>query len=88
MKILSASDAVSMIRSGDNVFIQGAAATPYQLITALVARAHELKNISIYCLHTEGPALYATEEHKDSFNTYSLFTGPNLRNAIDSGNAD
>lgn len=88
MKILSASDAVSMIRSGDNVFIQGAAATPYQLITALVARAHELKDVSIYCLHTEGPATYATSEHKDSFKTYSLFTGPNLRSAIESGNAD
>lgn len=88
MKILSASDAVSMIRSGDNVFIQGAAATPYQLITALVARADELRDVSIYCLHTEGPAHYATAESKESFKTYSLFTGPNLRSAIDSGNAD
>jgi 4-hydroxybutyrate CoA-transferase len=88
MKLLSVADAVSIIRSGDNVFIQGAAATPYKLITGLVARAHELKSVSIYCLHTEGPAHYATTEYKDCFKTYSLFTGQNLRSAIDSGNAD
>lgn len=88
MKVLSASDAVSFIRSGDSVFIQGAAATPHQLIDAMTARADVLRDVSIYHLHTEGSAPYTKAAYLNSFRTYSLFTGANLREAINKGNAD
>jgi 4-hydroxybutyrate CoA-transferase len=88
MKILSAVDAVSFIRSGDTVFIQGAAATPHRLIDAMVLRAEELRDVSIYHLHTEGSAPYTKLEYRNNFRTYSLFTGANLRDAINKGNAD
>ncbi len=38
LKILSAQDAVAKVKSGDRIFIQGAAMTPVTLIDALCDR--------------------------------------------------
>jgi acyl-CoA hydrolase len=61
------------------VFIQGAAATPHQLIQGLVERADELEDVEIIHLHTEGDAPYARPEYARSFRLANLFVGPNLR---------
>ena len=39
MRIVSAAEAVAGIRSGEQIYLQGAAATPSVLLDALVARA-------------------------------------------------
>jgi len=83
----SADDAVACVRSGMRVFIHGAAATPTPLIEAL-ARRTDLDNITLYHLHTSGPAPFATPEQQGRFFSVSLFTGPALRAAIDDGRAD
>ncbi len=83
----SADDAVACVRSGMRVFIHGAAATPTPLIEAL-ARRTDLDNITLYHLHTSGPAPFATPEQQGRFFSVSLFTGPPLRAAIDDGRAD
>ena len=56
MRITSAEEAVKVIKSGDRVFVHGAAATPRQLVLAMTARASELRAVEIVHLHTEGPA--------------------------------
>ena len=43
----SAEEALSMIRSGDRVFIQGNAATPTYLLNKLAERAHELHDVEL-----------------------------------------
>ena len=83
----SADDAVACVRSGMRVFIHGAAATPTPLIEAL-ARRTDLDNITLYHLHTSGPAPFATPEQQGRFFSVSLFTGPPLRAASDDGRAD
>ncbi len=88
MKVVTAEDAVAIIKSGDRVFIHGAAATPQQLITAMTARATELKDVEIVHLHTEGPAPYAAREFAGTFKTNALFIGSNVRSAIAEGGAD
>lgn len=88
MKVVTAEDAVAIIKSGDRVFIHGAAATPQQLITAMTARATELKDVEIVHLHTEGPAPYAAREFAGTFKTNALFIGSNVRTAIAEGGAD
>jgi acyl-CoA hydrolase len=55
MRIVSAEEAVSVIKSGDQVFMQGAAATPEILLEALVRRAPELTDVKIVHMHAEGP---------------------------------
>jgi len=85
MKHTSAEEAVSVIRSGNRVFIHSVAAAPQRLIQAMTARAPELRDVEIVHLHTEGPAPYAAPEMHDSFRVNALFVGANVRDAINSG---
>lgn len=88
MKYVSADEAVSVIESGSRVFIHTAAAAPQQLIRAMTARAHELTNVEIVHLHTEGEAPYVDPKYRESFRTNALFVGANVRKAVAEGEAD
>ena len=85
MNRTSAEEAVSVIRSGNRVFIHSVAAAPQRLIQAMTARAPELRDVEIVHLHTEGPAPYAAPEMRESFRVNALFVGANVRDAINSG---
>jgi 4-hydroxybutyrate CoA-transferase len=82
----SAEAAVAHIRSGMNVFVHGAAATPTPLLTALAAR-RDLSDVTLYHLHTSGPAPF-TDRDCRGLRSVSLFAGPPVREAIDRGDAD
>jgi acyl-CoA hydrolase len=69
----SAEEALSIIKSGDRVFIQGSAATPQFLIRKLAERAPELRNVEIVSITTYGEMPIAEEQYKDSFFINSLF---------------
>ena len=84
---MTADEAVARIGSGMRVFIHGAAATPTPLVEAL-GRRRDLSGVSLYHLHTNGPAPFADPEHAGRFQSISLFTGAPLRQAIDDGRAD
>ena len=81
------SDALSAVKSGDNVYIHTAAAAPQALVKGLIERAPELKNVNIYHLHTEGEAAYCGPEYEGIFNTNAFFIGANVRKAINQGRA-
>ena len=87
-RIVSAEEAVSVIRSGARVFLHSVAAAPRRLIEAMTARAPELRVVEIVSLHTEGPAPYAEPELAKSFRVNALFVGPNVRRAVEEGRAD
>jgi acyl-CoA hydrolase len=89
MKIaLTASEAVQCIQSNQTVFVQSAAMTPLQLVTAMTERANELQNVEILHIHTEGKTDYAKAEYRNSFMTNTFFVGANLRPYLTEGNAD
>lgn len=73
---ISAAEALSVLKSGDNVFIQTAAAAPQQLIFAMTEKGKSLQNVSIYHLHTEGVVPYSTEEMTKHFNVHCFLSGP------------
>ncbi|AEV34106.1 acetyl-CoA hydrolase [Owenweeksia hongkongensis DSM 17368] len=85
MKHNTALEAVSKIKSGQHIFIHTAAAAPKPLVEALVQRAGELSDITIYQLHTEGPAPYTEEQYQDTFTVNALFIGANCRKAVNAG---
>ncbi|WP_417588860.1 acetyl-CoA hydrolase/transferase family protein [Owenweeksia hongkongensis] len=85
MKHNTALEAVSKIKSGQHIFIHTAAAAPKPLVEALVQRAGELSDITIYQLHTEGPAPYTEEQYQDTFTVNALFIGANCRKAVNEG---
>lgn len=78
---------VANIKSGDRVFVHGAAATPTALLDAMCARA-DLHDVTLYHLHTEGQCAFATPENARRFRSVSFFAGPALRAPIAEGRAD
>ena len=54
-RAVDADAAIATLSSGSRVFVHGAAATPAPLIAALVRR-RDLENVTLYHLHTTGPA--------------------------------
>jgi acyl-CoA hydrolase len=88
MRIVTPAEAVAGIRSGDQLYLQCAAATPSVLLDALVARAPELRDVSVVHLHCEGPGPHLAPEMAPHFRHRALFIGPNARAAINEGRAD
>ncbi|XLS30699.1 acetyl-CoA hydrolase/transferase family protein [Flavobacteriaceae bacterium M23B6Z8] len=87
-EITSAEKAVSIVKSGDRVFFQGAAMTPNTLIDALCNRHKELNDVEIVQIHTEGPARYMTDPYRKSFRLISCFVGGNVRKAVNENGGD
>jgi 4-hydroxybutyrate CoA-transferase len=88
MRIVSASEAVAGIRSGDQIYVQCAAAAPSVLLDALVARAPELEEVGLIHLHIEGPGPHLAPEMAGHFRHRALFIGPNARAAVNEGRAE
>ncbi len=86
-RVVSADDAVSLIKSGTTVFIHGACATPQPLLEAMVART-ALSDVTLYHLHVGGEAPFARPEHADRFHSTSFFAGANVRGLIEGGKGD
>ncbi|MFI1745264.1 acetyl-CoA hydrolase/transferase family protein [Thalassobellus sediminis] len=80
--VMTASEAVKLIESGNRVLIQGGSATPQTLIRAMVDRAPELRKVEICHLHTEGECGYTNPELRESFHTSAFFIGGNIRKRI------
>lgn len=87
-KCVSASEAVSSIKSGDKIFIHANASNPFPLVDALVERAPQLKDVHVYQLLSLGEARHAEEQYCRSFKVQSLFIGHNTREAVNCGRGD
>ena len=85
-KYVTAAEAVQVVKSGDRVYVQAAAATPTILTKALTDRASELRDVELCHLHTEGDAPYANPELAESFHVNSFFIGANVRHTLKAGN--
>lgn len=84
---VTADEAVQTLRSGMNIFVHGAAATPTPLLDAL-SRRSDLTGITLFHLHTEGPAAFLTPDCQQRIRSVSLFTGLPVRKAVQQGIAD
>ena len=85
-KFVTAEEAVEVIKSGDRVYVQAAAASPTILTKAMTKRAPELRDVEVCHLHTEGEADYANPALAESFHVNSFFIGSNVRHTLKAGN--
>lgn len=87
MKLVSAAEAVKLIKSGDSIYIQGSTSIPEVLVQAMTDRAPELRDVKVYTAFAIGrhDAPYAKAELRDSFEPISFFVANNLRKAINEG---
>ncbi|CAM1363684.1 4-hydroxybutyrate coenzyme A transferase [Tenacibaculum sediminilitoris] len=88
LKIVTAEEAVAIVKSNNKIFFQGAAMTPNLLIDALCERYHELTNVEIIQIHTHGKAKYLEEPYSNSFKLISCFVGENVRKGVNMNNGD
>jgi acyl-CoA hydrolase len=87
-KTVNAQVAVSIIQSGQRVFVQGSAATPLHLLHALENRARELKNVELVCLSVLGDLGVNNPEYKESFHFNALFVSAPVRKNVNGANGD
>lgn len=85
---MTADEAVSLIKSGDHVFIQGSTSIPEVLVEAMARRGNELRNVRLYqgFAVAKGPAPYCREECADAFYPDPCFISNSVREWIDKGN--
>jgi 4-hydroxybutyrate CoA-transferase len=86
--MVSAAEAVSVIGSGQRVYVHQGCAEPEPLIAAMVERAEELRNVEVVHMATMGSAPYTAPQYRDSFRHNALFIGANVREAVQSRRAD
>lgn len=87
-KLVTADEAVSVVKSNNRVFISGNAATPYVLMKALARRKDKLKNVQLVHVLLIGEDPLSTPGMEGHFRHNSLFVGPADRKAINEGRAD
>lgn len=87
-KLVSAEQAIQVVKSGDRVVTGHACGEPSALVEALVARAPELSAVEIVHMVAMGPAKYAQPGMEASFHHNALFVGASTRKAVEEKRAD
>ncbi|MFT4736647.1 MAG: 4-hydroxybutyrate CoA-transferase [Cyclobacteriaceae bacterium] len=86
--LVTAQEALSVVKSGQRIYIHSVAAFPQILVDALVNRKDELTDVEIVHLHTEGNASYTNPDCEGHFRLKSFFVGANVRKATQEHRAD
>jgi acyl-CoA hydrolase len=89
-RTVRAEEAVSVIKSGDRVFVHTGGGWPARLVAAMTARAPELRVVEVVQMlgMCEGEAPYAAPELSRSFRVNTVFVSDNVRRAVQEGRAD
>lgn len=88
MKLVSLDTAASYVKSGDRIFVQGAAMTPNRLVNAICERYRELREVEIVSIHTDGDVFFAREPYRNSFRINTCFVGGNVRDVVNTNRGD
>ena len=84
----TAEEAVSIIQSGNRVYIHGSAQTPTHLLKAVAKQADRLKSVEFVFITVYGDIQIDKPEFADRFKINSLFVSASIRSAVNEGRAD
>ena len=87
-RIVSAEDAVLIIKSGQRLFLTGNVSVPQKILAALVDFAPNLKDVEICQALTVGPADYVNPGMEGHLRVNTIFISANIREAVQKGRAD
>ncbi len=87
-KVVTADEALKVLKSGDNVIVQPGCAAPFELIRAMVDRKDELEDITLYHILIVGELPYTEPGMEDTFKHKAFFIGGNARKAINEGRSE
>ncbi|TAH01795.1 MAG: acetyl-CoA hydrolase/transferase family protein [Sphingobacteriales bacterium] len=88
IKYSTPEEALSIIKSGDRVFMHGSAQTPVFIINELAKQAHRLRDVEIVSISVYGDLEIAKPGYEKSFMLNSMFVSGALRQAVNEGRAD
>lgn len=84
---MTADEAMSLVKSGDHIYIQGSTSIPETLVDAMTRQGDRLKGVILYSgfsvARREAP--YCHEQYKDSFLVDTCFVSNNVRKWIAEG---
>ena len=81
-------DALSIIQSGNRVFVQGSAQTPTCFLKELRNQAYRLKDVELVFISVYGDVYLDKPEYADAFKINSLFVSASIRQSVNEGRAD
>jgi acyl-CoA hydrolase len=84
----SPQEALSVIRSGQRVFVHGSAQTPTFLLNHLAAEKDRLRDVEMVFISVYGDVEMIKPEYRGHFDVNSLFVSASIRQAVNDGNAD
>ncbi len=84
----TAEEAISIIQSGNRVYVHGSAQTPVCLLKELVKHSHRLTYVALVFISVYGDIEVINPEYADSFHVNSLFVSAGIRRAVSEGYAD
>ncbi len=87
-RIVSAEEAVAVVKSHQRIFLTGNCSTPQVLLKALVKRAPELEDVEIAQALTVGTTEYVAPEMEGHLRVNTMFISDNIRKAVQEGRAD
>jgi acetyl-CoA hydrolase len=87
-RIVTADEAVSVIKSGNRLFLTGNCSVPQKVLSALVRYAPEIQNVEICQALTIGPTDYVAPEMEGHLRVNTMFISANIRKAVNEGRAD
>ncbi len=83
-----AADALSIIQSGQRVFIHGGVCTPIYLLKELAKESDRLKDVELVSISLKGDIELDKPQYSPSFHINSLFVSDSVRKAVSEGRAD
>ncbi len=84
----TAEEALSIIQSGQRVFVQGSAQTPLYLLRELAKQAYRLNNVELVFITVQGDITVDKPEYEGIFNINCMFVSNSIRKAVNEGRAD
>ena len=85
---ITAEQALSVIKSGQRVFIHGSAQTPVYLLKELANQYQRLQDVEVIFISVYGNLEIDKPQYSPHFRINSLFVSASIRNAVAEGRAD
>jgi acyl-CoA hydrolase len=81
-------EALSLIKSGDRVFVHGSAQTPTSMLQKLAEHHSRLRDVELVFISVLGDIYVDNPEYSDSFHINALFVSKPIRDDVNAGRAD
>jgi acyl-CoA hydrolase len=81
-------EALSVIQSGNRIYVHGSAQTPNFLLKALADQSARLRDVELVFITVYGDIEVDKPQYANHFRVNSLFVSASIRNAVNEGRAD